>query len=83
MAFNPADIDTTNAPTHYFSVTPSDTVDFDRPIRAVFVGVAGDVAFVSVHGEVVTYTLEVGRTVICAQRINATNTTATGIIGEY
>jgi len=76
MAFNPADIDTTNAPTHYFDVTPSDTVDFDRPIRAVTVRV-------SVHGEVVTYPVEVGRTVICAERINATNTTATGIIGEY
>lgn len=83
MAFNPADIDTTNSPTHYFNITPSDTVDFNRPIRAVFVGVAGDIAFVSVHGEVVTYTVEAGRLVIVAQRINATNTTATGIIGEY
>lgn len=41
MAFNPAQVDTVNPPTHYFDVTPSDTVNFEHPIRAVFVGVAG------------------------------------------
>jgi hypothetical protein len=66
------------------AITPSDTVDIPGgQIRGFYVGVAGNVAVVGPDGSVVTYpSLAVGVAhPIQAVRINATNTTATGIIG--
>lgn len=63
-------------------VTPSDTVDFAVPIRAIRVTGAGNVVVVTPSGAVRTCAFAAGETRnIRATRINSTSTTATGIEG--
>jgi len=63
------------------TVTPSNTVDFPRPSDAILVGAGGDIAAVMQNNVVVVLTLPAGAWVpIVARRINATGTTATGLI---
>lgn len=65
------------------AVTPSDSVDLARRIRAVTIGIAGGtISYVGWDG--VTYTtgpLPVGTYPMLALRIRATGTTATGLTG--
>lgn len=67
----------------HFAITPSDTVDFAYPVRGVYVGVTGNVAVVDRNGTAVTYVAVPAGSVIpiCARRVNATNTTATSLVG--
>lgn len=72
------------------SVTTSDTVDLPmyaqkgRLTDAIYVGNAGDVVAVWQNGMTATYTCAAGELLpIGVRRINATNTTATGIVANY
>ena len=66
------------------TVTPSDSVDLTFPCRSLRVDVAGDVAVVDAAGTVVTYTCTAGEILpIRANRVNATGTTATGIVAWW
>lgn len=66
-----------------FAVTPSDTVFHSQPARGFYVGVAGNVAVVTPQGSVVTFVGCAAGAIyeIANLRINATNTTATSIVG--
>lgn len=67
----------------FFAVTPSDTVNFSRVTRGVYVGGEGNVSAVPLVGDAVTFTAVPAGTIlpISASRINATGTTATAIVG--
>lgn len=66
-----------------FTITPSDTVNFDTVVRGVYVGGAGNVVAISPSGAVVAFTAVPAGTVlpIRAKRINSTSTTATAMVG--
>ena len=67
----------------FFAITPSDTVPFSRAVRAVYVGGDGNMVLVSPDGVAVTFTGVKAGSVIPANaiRVNATSTTATGLVG--
>lgn len=68
------------------AVTPSNTVDLPRGLtQAVWVGGGGDVAAVMQNGTVqVLAAVPSGATIpIAARRINATGTSATGVVALY
>jgi hypothetical protein len=66
-------------------ITKSDTVDFTRVSRGVYVGGAGDVAAVMSDGTVLTFSAVPAGTLlpIRCKRINSTNTTATLMLALY
>lgn len=64
-----------------FSLTPSDSVNFSTRPAILYVTVGGVIAFVNDDGSVVNMTVAAGYHPLSPQRINATNTTATGLIG--
>lgn len=70
---------------HAASVTPDDNNDLATASRALFVGVAGNVAVVTVGGETVTLTGCTAGSVIPirAARVKSTNTTATAILALW
>lgn len=73
-----------NAPaSDAFAVTPSDSVNFTTAARSLYVGVTGNVTVVTPAGTVVLFTAVPAGTVlpIEAQRVNATGTAASGIVG--
>lgn len=61
----------------------SDTVNFTKRARRLFVGFAGNVALIDGKGNLVQFNnLPAGYTIDAEiLRVNATNTTATGLIG--
>ena len=71
--------------TKWIPVTPSDTVDFDKRPRAIYVGGAGNVAAVGQDGVVATFSGATAGNIlpIMPKRINQTNTTATLILALY
>jgi hypothetical protein len=67
------------------SVTPSDTVNTTLPLRAIYVGVTGNVKILDMAGSTITL---VGLAAgifhpVCAMRVFSTDTTATSIVGVY
>ena len=80
-------IDPTNAAASpdYFAITPSDTVNFDRTVRGIYVGSGGDVVAVTEGGDAVTFVGAVTGSIlpIMAVRVNSTSTTATSLVGLY
>lgn len=74
---------------HYRPVTPSDSVDIRLTSRrltdAVYVGVAGDVAAVQQNGVAVVFTAVPAGAIlpVQARRVNATGTTASGLVALY
>ena len=73
--------------THLFAITPSDTTIFPTATRAIWIGGAGNVAVVALSdaGSPVTLTAVAAGTLlqIAAQRVMATGTTATDIVGMW
>lgn len=66
----------------YFAIVPDDAADFATPADSIFVGGAGDVVLVSPVGSVVTFAAPAGIVIPAkAVRVNATGTTATGLVG--
>jgi hypothetical protein len=68
-----------------FAVTPSDTVNFTQGAAALYVGVGGTVVVVTAKNQVVNF-VGVGSGSILpvrCQRVNASGTTATNIVGLY
>jgi len=67
------------------TITPSDTVNLRAVSRAIYVGVAGDVAAVMQNGDVATFVGVTAGSIlpIRAIRINSTNTTATTMLNLY
>ena len=76
-----------NLTSAYFNtVTPSDSAgdNMDPAPRALFIGSDGTIAAVREDGVVVTFQVFAGQEVnISPVRINATGTTATGIVGLW
>jgi hypothetical protein len=66
-----------------FAITPSDSINFGAMSRFIYVGTAGDVAAVTAQGTVVIFASVPKGTVLplMAVRINATNTTASQLVG--
>lgn len=69
------------------TITPNDSTDNmgGKPVRAIWVGGAGDMAITTSNGEDVTvYGIAAGTLVpIRPSRIKSTNTTATNLLGFY
>lgn len=93
MAYDPARdtataLNGTNAARGFAAVTPSNTVDFVRYPRGLYVGGGGDVAVVPLSGDADTAVTFVGVAAgtilpIGARRVNVTGTTATDIVALY
>ncbi len=66
-----------------FSITPNDGADLSRVPRSIFVGGAGNVVLVTAKGTELTFNgLAAGSVLpVRANRVKATGTTATGLIG--
>lgn len=75
--FNP------NPASSYVDVTPSDATEFDPPLKAVWVGGAGDVTLKSPNGDTATFTVDNVPAIIpaVASYVMATGTDATAIVG--
>lgn len=69
----------------FFSVTPHDSTNFLSTVVGLYVGGAGNVVAVNQAGTAVTFTAVPAGTIlpIRAIRVNATNTTATNMVGLY
>lgn len=67
----------------FFAVTTSDTVNFNRSARLLYVGVAGDITAVGRDGVAVRFTAVPQGTQLVGDflRINATGTTASSLVG--
>lgn len=68
-----------------FSITPADSGEFANFTRAIYIGGAGNAVIVMANNDVVTLTgLPAGTWLpLRVRRVNATGTTATGIVGFY
>lgn len=66
-----------------FAITPSDTVNFTRPCRAIYVGAAGTLVIVTLAGNAVTFAGATAGSVIpvAAKRVNQSSTTASSLVG--
>ncbi len=66
-----------------FSVVPSDVTDLEQVTRALYVGNAGDISLVMKDGGSVLFKNISAGSILAlrTQRINATATTATDIVG--
>lgn len=69
------------------AITPNDSTDNvgGKPVRAIYVGGAGDIALTTSNGEDVTFVGALVGTIIPIRpsRIKSTNTTATNLLGLY
>jgi hypothetical protein len=67
------------------AITPSDSVDLPYWAVSVWVGTGGDVVLVTPYGTVLTFGNVPDGTLLpfAARRINATGTTASGLVAGY
>lgn len=68
----------------YSAITTSDTVDESKgPFRAIFCGVAGNIAVVGLDNVAVTFVGVLAGAILplIGRRVNATNTTASSLVG--
>lgn len=71
-------------PSHVFAVTPNDTADLPSVTRGLNVATSGTVQVTTTQGETAAIFVAAGITFpIRAQRVWATGTTATGIVGLF
>lgn len=76
--------DRANPATRWASVTPSNSVDFSPPPRALFVTGAGDLALVGSDDVVEVFPADANSYhPLGPKRVNSTGTTATGIKALY
>lgn len=81
FAYTPDKVDDP-ADTH-FEITPNDSADLEKRVKALYVGGEGDIAVVDKEGTEVIYQNVFGILPVRAVRIRSTGTTATNIIGLY
>lgn len=68
---------------NHFAVTPSDTVNMPQ-VTGIRAGSAGTIACIDQNDVLLSYTVVAGEILpIKVKRVNATNTTVTGIIGFW
>lgn len=65
------------------AITPSDSDTYTPPLRALWVGTAGNVAVVTMQGTTVTFTNVSGLLPIACIKVMSTNTGASGITGIW
>lgn len=66
------------------AVTPNDSTDLASSCRALYVGTGGTVSVVMGGGQTVSFTAPDGSVLpIIASRVNATGTTASGIVALW
>ncbi len=70
-------------PQRAISITPSDTVNLTRAVQALSCTGPGNASIVTEGGDVVTIYLGTSQFSVSVSRVNATGTTATGIVGWY
>lgn len=68
-----------------FAIVANDAADLSAETRAIYVGVAGDLAVVLSAGDEVSFVGLAGGTIlpIRVRRVKATGTTATQLVGLY
>lgn len=65
-----------------FAVTPNDSSDLAKPVRALYIGVTGDVTVTFNDGTTQLFAnVPVGVLPVQVKRVHSTGTTATGIVG--
>jgi hypothetical protein len=66
-----------------FTITPSDTLDLPEVTRAVYIGASGALAVRMSSGQTITFSGVIGGSTlpIRIDRVLATGTTATGVVG--
>lgn len=74
-----------HAATGGFAVTPSDTVNFSRIARSLYVGVTGNIVVVAADNSVLTFVGVPAGSILPVQskRVNSTLTTASSIVALY
>lgn len=79
------DIDLDSPADHAAAITPNDSTDLAKSTRSIWVGGAGNVELVTVSGETVTFSGAAAGSIIPirAQRVRATGTTATNLVGMW
>lgn len=65
------------------AVTPSDTVNISRPVRALWVGTSGNVVVVMPDGTTATLVGCQGLVPVQCVRVNSTSTTASDIVALH
>ena len=67
------------------AITPSDSVNLAKVVKAIYIGDDGNVSLITPKGNVVTFVGLVAGTIlpVRASRVNATLTTAANLIGLY
>ena len=75
----------TNPVEHGFAITPNDSTDLTEVIRAIYVGVSGDLVVTLPGGDTLTFVSLAGGMIhpIMAKRVHATGTTADELLGFY
>lgn len=70
-------------PTFTFPITPNDSADLADDVRAIYVGVSGNIAVIDKNGNSRTYVGVAAGTwqPIHARRVLSTGTTATSLLG--
>ena len=70
--------------TDALAITTSDTADLPRLTDAISVGAAGNLVAVLQNGKTVTLAVSAAQVLpVRVRRVNATNTTATGLVALY
>lgn len=66
-----------------YEITTTDTTAFASPFRALYIGGAGNVALITFGGASITFNGLLAGSIlpVGGQRVNATNTTATNLVG--
>lgn len=66
------------------SITPSDTDDLSRTIKAIYVGATGAIKVDTIAGDTLTFAaVPVGIFPIVCTRVYSTGTTASSLVGLY
>lgn len=64
------------------SVTPSDSTEYDPPLRSLYITAAGNISVRTVAQTTITIAVPANFLLpLAVDKVNATNTTSTGIIG--
>ena len=70
-------------PQNGLSITPSDSTNLSRCVQALSCTGPGNASILTEGGQTVTIYLGTSQFSVSVQRVNATGTTATGIVGWY